>query len=161
MPSLRVMFCTHVLSGQVPLPESMHPAYSETHFASAEPVTDWPDEFAIITAYASTGERWTAEQNAAADAALAVALRKESGWLQRVTGYSPTTLHAEPGWAVALPFESACDIGSHFKQDAIYIVRNGTLFVSHCDHRRQLVELGPFLPRLHHSPQVPVVGEQG
>jgi len=139
----------------IALPKSMHPAYAETHFAVEVPLTDSPAEFAIITAFATTGEAWTDAENRAADEALETLLRAQTHWLNRITGYSPTTGHAERGWAAELFFEQACEIGLRFKQDAIYFVRNGTLFVSHCDQRKALIELAPFLSRWHLSPGGP------
>jgi hypothetical protein len=61
---------------------------------------------------------------------------------------SPITQHAEPGYAAALEFEEACKIGARFKQDAIYYVSSGTLFVSHCDHRRGLKPITKFSKRV-------------
>ena len=43
----------------VKLPLGMHEAYGETHFRIAEHVDEWPKEFAIITAYATTGDVFT------------------------------------------------------------------------------------------------------
>jgi type I restriction enzyme M protein len=146
-----------LVTDKVTLPAGMHPAYAETHFCSPQPLTDVPAEFAIITGYATTGETWTDEQNAAADVALEKVLREKSPWIHRLTGYCPHKLHAEPGWAVTVSFEEACEIGSHFKQDAIYFVRGDTLFVSHCDQRRKLIEIGPFQPRVHVSSGKPCV----
>lgn len=134
-----------------PLPQdplSLHPAYFETHFAVDGPLTDWPADFAIVTAWATTGENWTDAQNRAADQALELELRQTGCWLRRITGYSPTTGHAEPGWAVALPMDQACDVGLKFRQDAIYIVRSDDLLVTHCDDRRKLVPVGPFRERI-------------
>lgn len=64
--------------------------------------------------------------------------------MRRLTGYSPTTVHAEPGWAVEMPWDEACDLGLRFKQDAIYSVRGDELTVTFCDHRRGLVPVGAF-----------------
>jgi len=131
------------------LPRDMPAFYAETHFRTPTQIVAWPVAFAIITAYATTGESWSAARNAAADAALEAALREMGLPIQRITGYSPVTLHAEPGWAAPLSFAAACEIGLRFRQDAIYYVKNGMLYVSHCDRRRRLIPLGPFLPRLH------------
>lgn len=46
---------------------AIHPAYFRTHFRAEAPISDWPSVFAIITAYATTGETWTAEENEIAD----------------------------------------------------------------------------------------------
>lgn len=134
---------------------ALHPAYFEARFRTPEHVARWPDRFAIISAHATTGSSWTDEANEEADRRLAAALRERSAragasgaWLQRITGYSPTTGHAEPSWAAPLPFDEACDLGRAFRQDAVYFVRGDELFVSHCDERRALVPVGSFRARL-------------
>lgn len=130
----------------------MHPEYLTVRFSlDAADVTGWPEEFAIITAYATTGEVWTEEENVTADRELGELLGSLSSFLRRVTGYSPSTGHAEPGWAVAIPFDSACEIGMRFKQDAVYFVRSGDLFVSHCDSRKGLVPVGRFHERIQRT----------
>jgi hypothetical protein len=126
----------------------MHPAYFETRFRTPRSVHRWPATFAIITAYATTGASWSAEENERADLRLEEALGDR--WRERITGYSPTTGHAEPGWAVMLPFHEACDLGERFDQDAVYLVEADDLFVSYCDDRRALVRVGSFMERLDH-----------
>jgi hypothetical protein len=81
----------------VKLPLGMHEAYGETHFRISEHVDQWPQEFAIITAYATTGEVWSDAENEAADRALYAELCRQSQMIRRITGYSPSTGHAEPG----------------------------------------------------------------
>ena len=138
----------------------MHPAYFDVRFRTPEPEAPWPEAFVILTAYATTGEAWTEEQNRDADRRLEEALRSRaphgstSAWddLRRVTGFSPDTGHAEPGWAVALPFHEACDLGEDFRQDALYVVKGDVLFVSYCDERRGLVRVGFFRDRLEGEP---------
>jgi len=127
----------------------MPAAYFETRFRTEAPIDDWPTEFVIISAYSTTGRSWPPEKNATADAALRVELEARGGWLVRITGYSPTTSHAEPSWAVVMPFDEACDFGLRFEQDAIYVVCGDELFVSYCDAKRALVPVGRFLERLH------------
>lgn len=124
----------------------MHPEYFETRFRTARPVRSWPAAFAIITAHATTGTSRLPEENERADLRLKAALGGR--WHERITGYSPVTGHAEPGWAVMLPFHEACDLGARFQQDAIYLVESDDLFVSHCDERRGLVRVGSFKERL-------------
>ena len=135
----------------------MNPVYFETLF-SVDGVPDWPAAFAIITAHATTGEVWSAEDNRDADARLLNALHQRGCWHCRITGYSPRTGHAEPGWAVALGFEEACDLGQQFRQDAIYYVQGDDLFVSHCDSRRTWLPVGVFHERLRSS-NLPQPGE--
>jgi hypothetical protein len=146
---LSVSLYLGVIMSSIKLPAGMHEAYAETHFRIAEHVDEWPQEFAIITAYATTGETWSDAENEAADRALYAELCQHSQMVKRMTGYSPSTGHAEPGWAVALSFDTACEIGLRYRQDAIYFVSQDVLSVSYCDARRGLSEIGPFSPRVH------------
>lgn len=126
----------------------MHPAYFKTNFAVADPSAEWPDEFAIITACATTGEQWPEEMNKLADVCLEKQLRSNGGLIRRITGYSPETGHAEPGWAVEMTWQDACDLGSKYLQDAIYFISGDELCVSFCDSRRALMPVGTFRERL-------------
>ncbi len=126
----------------------MTPVYFDTRFKLGLPLADLPDSFAIITAHATTGEVRTAEDNNGASEALRAELEHGGHLIGTITGYSPATHHAEPGYAAALEFEEACKIGARFKQDAIYFVSSGTLFVSHCDHRRSLKPITQFSKRI-------------
>jgi hypothetical protein len=126
----------------------MHPAYFETLFRQEGSWDDWPSKFAIITAYATTGENWTDAENEKADLALEAELRGRVQWVRRLTGFSPTTKHAEPGWAVDISFADACKIGGEFRQDAIYYVEGDKLKVSHC-LSPSCIEVGDFRLRVH------------
>lgn len=126
----------------------MHPAYFETHFDSHGFLGIWPVQFAIVTAWATTGTLKSMAANESANRELQFELEHRRLWHQKVTGYSPTTKHAEPGWAIELPFDDACELGQKFFQDAIYFIDADQLFVSHCDERRQKVFIGEFHQRL-------------
>jgi len=111
----------------------MHPAYFETRFRSEIPLGELPSQFVILSAYATTGEVWSEEQNALADQKLFRELQASTPtFLKRVVGYSPTTHHAEPSWAVAIPLADAHRIGNEFAQDALYFVDHGALWVASC-----------------------------
>lgn len=127
----------------------MNAIYFQTHFRTEEPVEEWPGEFAIITAYATTGEDWTVQRNEREDARLQDEFKRRKIWHRRITGYHPDSGHAEPGWAAELSLRDACRLGAEFLQDAIYFVMNGLLAVSECkDGRRELVPVGRFAERL-------------
>jgi hypothetical protein len=126
----------------------MNPIYLNTYFLVEDEISDWPDEFAIITAYATTGEAWSDQQNKAADAALEQRLKESFNCVIRVIGYSPQSGHSEPGWVVNSSWSQACILGTQFKQDAIYYVFNNILTVSYCDERRKEVYVGKFLERV-------------
>ena len=83
----------------------MSPAYFETHFQVEGSNTDWPSEFAIVTAYNTTGETWSPERNSAADTDLAAELAAMGIWRRRITGYSPSTGHAKS-------FHGSADVAS-------------------------------------------------
>ena len=114
------------------------PFYKATRFRVANDAA-LPHRFAIITAYATTGELWTDEENQRADRRLQKRFERAGMAHTRITGYSPASGHAEPGWAVAMDFEDACSLGRQFKQDAIYWVDDDRLYVSYCDARQAKV----------------------
>ena len=126
----------------------MSPFYFETHFCTPDPGVDWPRQFAILSAQATTGEKWSPERNRLADRKREDFLRELAIWHRRVIGYSPTTSHAEPCCSAVLPFDAACEIGVRFHQDVLYHVADDLLSVSYCDGRRELVRVGRFSERL-------------
>jgi Protein of unknown function (DUF3293) len=126
----------------------MNPSYFETRFHATNPVGGWPAEFVIISAFATTGESWTSQENEDVDRRLASELIANGAWMHRVTGYSPTTGHAEPSWAVEVPLDVARTLGLRFHQDAIYHVEGDLLSVTHCDARSELVHVDCFRSRL-------------
>lgn len=137
----------------------MNSAYFETRFRTSQAVHEWPREFVIISAFATTGETWTPDQNAAADRLLEAELKARDGWVVRIVGYSPTTDHAEPSWAVTMPVDEACAMGRRFRQDAIYHVLDDVLSVTYCAGHAALVVVGSFRSRLDsHRFEMPRMG---
>jgi hypothetical protein len=126
----------------------MNAAYFQTRFVPGEVVAGWPDEFVIISAYATTGEKWTGRQSEDADLRLAGVLGQLGIWHRRIIGYSPITGHAEPSWAAALSLNTGCDIGRAFHQDAVYHVNGDQLRVVSCAREEQSALVGSFRDRL-------------
>ena len=126
----------------------MNPAYFETRFRTTPPTAGWPAEFVIISAFATTGESWTSQENEDADCRLASELMANGVWMHRVTGYSPATGHAEPSWAAEVPLDEARALGLRFRQDAIYHVKDDLLSVTHCNAQSELVHVDSFRSRL-------------
>jgi len=60
---------------------AMNPAYSETRFITPAAIQQWPNEFAILSAYSTTGEVWSADQNEKADQKLQAELGLTNVWL--------------------------------------------------------------------------------
>ena len=124
--------------------------YRTTRFRIDSP-TDFPLEFVILTAHATTGQVWPEEQNQNADQRLEAELRALGHEPQRITGYAPDSepeepdsAHEEPGWAVPIPFTVACNLLEKYLQDALYHVQGDQLSLSYCDVRRGLIPIGPF-----------------
>ncbi len=128
--------------------DPINPFYLSTFLDLGTNWTEQPEEFAIISGYATTGEQWSAEKNQQADERLFERLEGEGRWLRRLTGYAPDTGHKEPCWATAISFEEACDIGEEFLQDAIYYVEGDNLFISHCDARRSKTLISKFSEKI-------------
>ncbi len=125
----------------------LHPAYFAIAFCTDAPVLEWPAAFVIISAFATTGETWSAERNADADERLHAELLRKGLAPIRIIGYDPTTGHAEPGWAVEMIVEDALDIGCAYLQDAIFAVNEDALFVYRCAEPRECVRVGDFRVR--------------
>ncbi len=121
----------------------MNEVYFDTIFATPTDVQTWPAVFAIISAYATTGELWPDEVNRAADAELEKELRSRGFRLERITGSSPDGVHSEPSWAAEIALDEALEIASHFKQRAIYYVRHDLLTVVDVSSR-EAIDLGSF-----------------
>ncbi len=146
-----------------PMASDFHPAYFEVRFRTDASVAVWPQRFAIISAYATTGETWSDERNVEADALLYAELLQRNCKPIRIVGFDPETGHSEPGWAVDLPPEEAQAIGLHFLQDAIFLVEGDVLLMARCVAGNPWVTAGTFRERLsvsripHGSPPVPKI----
>lgn len=125
----------------------MERSYSETRFIASEDIV-WPPEFVILSAYATTGEHWTARENERADSALWRFLKEKGGWLARVICASQSASLKEPCWAFQMTFEAACELGMTYRQEALYYVKGDELFVSYCDERKALRRIGRFRERV-------------
>lgn len=126
----------------------MHPAYFETRFRVPAMPRQWPGMFVIVSAYATTGQTWSHAKNVSADLALASQIRDLGCWMHRITGYSPTTDHAEPSWAAEMELLSACELGLRFEQDAIYLVEGNQLYVLKCHQPESRLHVDAFTARL-------------
>ena len=129
-------------------PYTFHPAYFQVVFDTHGFDGPWPDRFAIITAWATTGETWTAQKSIQANAALNWELIARGVWHTRCTGLSPDGQHAEPGWAVAIDRDSACKLGHRFHQDAVFLVNSDRLEVCRCSPPGEVADAGSFASRI-------------
>ena len=76
--------------------DPINPLYLSTFLDLGPDWSEQPKEFAIISAYATTGEKWSAERNQQADERLQKQLVEKGAWLRSVIGYAPDTGHNEP-----------------------------------------------------------------
>ncbi len=133
--------------------------YKSTVFEYQDFPRDWPKSFAILTAYATTGETWTPEQNIEADRQLEAELKKGGHRIHRISGYSKDLKTHEEGWAVVMDLKSAWDLAVKYKQVALFFYANEELLLvyalnySRCDEavvkvpRLVAAKTSPFLAR--------------
>lgn len=126
----------------------MHPAYFETRFRPESALGRLPNSFAIVSAYATTGQTWTDERNRLADVSLQARLIQMEIPFHRIVGYSPRTMHAEPSWLIEVDEMTALAIGLAYFQDAIYVVEADALWVVQCADPTVRSYVGAFRDRL-------------
>lgn len=129
-----------------------NPLYATALFHVTALPARWPAEFVIVTAYAPTGQKWSDDKNIAADQHLEAELRSLDVWRLRITGYSPDTGHAEPGWAIELSLGVGRKIGRKFGQDAIFVVRADALGYARCKEEGDVTWFGTFRQRVSVAP---------
>jgi hypothetical protein len=130
------------------IPSELHPAYFRVRFRTDHPAPAWPASFAIITAYATTGEAWSDARHTEADQRLYDELVALGHRPVRATGYDPASGHAEPGWAAPLPLEEAHALGLKYLQDAIFHVEGDILSVWCCGPGGEHADMGSFRERV-------------
>ncbi len=126
----------------------MQDVYRETRFRQDQAPEGWPERFVIITAWPPMGASWSEARIAAAEVHLSGSLADMDCWMHRLTGYSPKTGHAEPGWAVDIGPTHGVEVGRQFLQDAIFLVEDDLLWVVDCDDEAAMTCIGRFRERL-------------
>jgi len=126
----------------------MNPIYFKTCFRIKEREVVFPEEFVIITAYPTTGEKWDDLRISNAALNLEKELKSRNKWMVGIEGYDPETGHAEEGWGTVMSLDEACDLGRLYLQDAIYHIKNDQISVTYCDQTRKLVNFGSFKSKL-------------
>jgi hypothetical protein len=126
----------------------MHPAYFETRFLLERFPSRIPARNAILSAFATTGEKWSDDRNHSADQRLYETLIERGYEAVRIIGYSPNTEHAEPSWLVEMEESEAIAIGRKFLQHAVYLVINDELSVVLCEDESLRCRIGSFRERI-------------
>ena len=130
----------------------MHEVYRETRFRQDRAPDAWPERFVIITAWPPSDADWSTQRIDAAQAHLAACLADMHCWIHRLTGYSPRSGHAEPGWAVGIGPTHGVELGRQFLQDALFLVEDDLLWVVDCDEEMAMTCIGRFRERLDPGP---------
>jgi Protein of unknown function (DUF3293) len=110
----------------------MKPQYLQTFFQTPCKPQPLPLEFIIITACNPEGRNYPQPENDRYDAGLAAHLTQQALSFWRVNGGSKDFSHVEPGYAVETDFKNGLQLGRRFKQEAIFWVRQGKLFLVEC-----------------------------
>ena len=143
------------------MPYPYEEEYKSTVFEYQDFPKDWPKSFAILTAYATTGETWTPEQNIEADKQLEAELKKSGYRIHRIAGYSKDLDTHEEGWAVVMDLKPAWDLAVKYKQVALFYYQNDELLLVYSKEFSRYDEaivkvlpsfkdsVGPYLPRVY------------
>lgn len=113
----------------------MNPAYRQVRFRLNPPGMETPDAFAIVTAWNPDGRTTAWENNQKANGRLQSRLDEADLYWFSVTGGSPDFAHVEPGFGVAgISREAAVVLGREFRQEAIFWVEGGAVFLVSCEN---------------------------
>ncbi len=117
----------------------MNPEYFNAYFKIPhQRDSNLPSEFIIVTAFNPDGQNCMAELNQSYDSDLAALIQKKSLSIWRVIGGSRDFVHAEPGYAVETNLEAGIEIGIQFRQEAIFWINNGHLYLVDCSSRERI-----------------------
>jgi hypothetical protein len=70
-----------------------------------------------------------------------------------ITGYSPDFIHHETGWAANITLDEALYLGRTYRQEAIFWISAGQLYLVSCAPNAIPEPLGPWSSRLRTFPQ--------
>ena len=123
----------------------MNSVYCRTVFQALP--EELPPSFCVITAWNPDGKADLPGRNRQRDQKLANKLDELSFPRIRITGMSPDESHAEPGWAITCSLEEGLALGREFRQEGIFRVEGGELFLVNSDTGTK-TSLRTFAPRL-------------
>lgn len=115
----------------------IRPEYFQTRFRTETPPGEWPDRFAVVTAWNPNGEFAALEGNIRLGQQLALSCKEHALLAWPVSGGSPDWRHQEEGLGIVTDLSDALAIGRLIKQEAIFWVEQGTLSVISARVRRE------------------------
>ncbi len=151
--------------------------YRTTVFVIGEGSIDWTKDFAIVTAFNPEGDEpgRDAEDSARLNQAAHLQLKRDlrllakPWWLPTfllstfnfllrdrtcaITGCSPDFVHRETGWAANITLDEALHLGRIYRQEAIFWISAGQLYLVSCAPNAIPEPLGPWSSRLRTFPQ--------
>ena len=125
----------------------MNPQYLKTYFRIPEKPAHFPGEFVIVTAYNPDGKNHPKELNEKFDAELDAFLRERKLAKFRILGGSKDFSHVEPSQGVQTDFKMGIEIGTRFRQEAIFWIQHGQLLLVECTTGAQ-TPMGDFAARI-------------
>ena len=113
-------------------PTKLNPAYSQARFRADLAPQGITQSFCIVTAYCPFDEQVTDEENKTFNQTLKTELENAGLVHVPVTGYSPDSDHAEPGYGIICDRSIAIKLGQQFRQNAIFSVYENTVYLINC-----------------------------
>jgi hypothetical protein len=110
----------------------LKPEYLDTFFKGPIPQGGWPDYYAIVTACNPDGQDVDDATNRKATHALEETIDERGVRYGPMTGGSVDGGHQEFGYLVECDLTSALKLGADYKQEAIFWIEDGNLFVVNC-----------------------------
>ena len=110
----------------------LNPSYLKARFRADLPLKGIAQSFCIVTAYCPFDEQVTDEENKTFNQALKTELENAGLVHFPVTGYSPDSDHAEPGYGIICDRSIAIKLGQQFRQNAIFSVYENTVYLINC-----------------------------
>jgi hypothetical protein len=124
--------------------------YFQTKFEVPIEPKQYPQQFAIITAYNPMNQLLSDYHNIIRNNILKEEPQQKYDWVYQINGFDETTYHKEDGFMFNCScLYEACKLGDKYSQDAIYYVLDNILYVSKCSkNQRKLVKVENFLSRI-------------
>lgn len=125
---------------------ALRPEYFTTKFIVEQQPAILPDEFVIVTACNPEGRNLSADENDSKHKQFLADIQSRNLKCWPVAGCSPDLIHKEQGLAVVTHLETGLKFGRDYRQEAVYFVENGELFLVNCASGQRFV-IGPWRER--------------
>ena len=110
----------------------MNERYFETVFLECEPVDEFPESFAILTACNPMDQILSQVDNGKRNQQLLDILNSGEQYVGTIIGSSQDLMHQEPSFIVRASRAESLELGIRFEQRAIFWVCNDLLEIMEC-----------------------------